>query len=82
MEDEDSNFYINEKASHLLDDSIIFFFEVLDYNLNFDLNVNEECIIPIAWGYLKPVGFSQTYMGKHKIQLYKYKYRRNNWIIN
>ena len=76
------DFYINEKASNLLDDSIIFFFEVLDYNLNFDLNVNEECIIPIAWGYLKPVGFSQTYMGKHKIQLYKYKYRRTKELMD
>ena len=72
------DFYINEKASTLLDDNIIFFFEVLDYNLNFNLNPKEECIIPMAWGYLKPVGFSQTYMGKHKIQLYKYKFNRTN----
>ena len=35
----------------------------------------EEFIFPIAWGYLKPVGFSQTYLGKYKIQLYKYKYK-------
>ena len=70
------DFYINEKASTLLDDNNIFFFEVLDYNLNFHLNPNEDCIIPMAWGYLKPVGFSQTYMGKHKIQLYKYKFNR------
>lgn len=74
------DFYINEKASNLLDDSIIFFFEVLDYNLDYDLNPNEDCIIPIAWGYLKPVGFSQTYMGKHKIQLYKYKFRRTKML--
>ena len=70
------DFYINEKASSLLDDNIIFFFEVLDYNLDYNLNPNEDCIIPMAWGYLKPVGFSQTYMGKHKIQLYKYKFNR------
>ena len=70
------DFYINEKASNLLDDNNIFFFEILDYNLNFNLNPNEDCIIPMAWGYLKPVGFSQTYMGKHKIQLYKYKFNR------
>ena len=70
------DFYINEKASTLLDDNIIFFFEVLDYNLDYNLNPKEDCIIPMAWGYLKPVGFSQTYMGKHKIQLYKYKFNR------
>ena len=75
-------FYINEKASNLLDDSIIFFFEVLDYNLDYYLNENEDCIIPIAWGYLKPVGFSQTYMGKHKIQLYKYKFKRTKMLSN
>ena len=70
------DFYINEKASNLLDDNNIFFFELLDYNLDYNLNPNEDCIIPMAWGYLKPVGFSQTYMGKHKIQLYKYKFKR------
>ena len=70
------DFYINEKASNLLDDNNIFFFELLDYNLDYNLNTNEDCIIPMAWGYLKPVGFSQTYMGKHKIQLYKYKFKR------
>lgn len=32
--------------------------------------------IPIAWGYLKPVGYSQTFIGKFKIQLYKYKYKQ------
>ena len=74
------DFYINEKASTLLNDNNIFFFEVLDYNLNFKLNPNEDCIIPIAWGYLKPVGFSQTYMGKHKIQLYKYKFSRTKTL--
>jgi len=74
------DFYINEKASTLLDDNNIFFFEVLDYNLNYNLNPNEDCIIPIAWGYLKPVGFSQTYMGKHKIQLYKYKFNRTKQL--
>ena len=74
------DFYINEKASNLLDDNNIFFFEILDYNLNFNLNPNEDCIIPMAWGYLKPVGFSQTYMGKHKIQLYKYKFNRTKYL--
>ena len=74
------DFYINEKASNLLDDNNIFFFELLDYDLNYKLNSNEECIIPMAWGYLKPVGFSQTYMGKHKIQLYKYKFKRTKQL--
>ena len=74
------DFYINEKASNLLDNSNIFFFELLDYNLDYKLNPNEDCIIPMAWGYLKPVGFSQTYMGKHKIQLYKYKFKRTNLL--
>ena len=36
----------------------------------------------MAWGYLKPVGFSQTYMGKHKIQLYKYKFNRTKVLSN
>ena len=74
------DFFINEKASNLLDDNNIFFFFFFFYNLNFNLNPNEDCIIPMAWGYLKPVGFSQTYMGKHKIQLYKYKFSRTKTL--
>ena len=70
------DFYINEKASAILNTDIIILFELLDYNLNYKLNPIEECILPIAWGYLKPVGFSQTYLGKHKIQLYKHKFKR------
>ena len=69
-------FYINEDAAVILDSNNIIFFELMDFNLNYTLNKINECVIPIAWGYLKPVGFSRTYMGKHKIQWYNYKFNR------
>lgn len=37
---------------------------------------NSNFIVPICWGYIKPLGYSQTYLGKQKIQLYKYKYTK------
>jgi len=73
---------INDSADNIFQSENIIFFEILDFNLfqnaysSMREYSTEEFIFPIAWGYLKPVGFSQTYLGKHKIQLYKYKYKR------
>ena len=52
------------------------FFELMDFSLDYDENTLEPGIIPMAWGYLKLVGFSRTYLGKYKIQLYNYKFKR------
>jgi jouberin len=65
-------FIINEDAENILQTDNIIFFEILDFNFFIE---SEDYTFPIAWGYLKPVGYSQTYFGKYKIQLYKYKYK-------
>ena len=45
-----------------------------DFKIDFkSSSATEDFLVPIAWGYLKPVGYSQTYLGKLKIQLYKYE---------
>lgn len=71
-------FVINEDAENIWDPNNVMIFELLDFNI--DLNINEgyheDGISRIAWGYLKLVGFSQTYTSSHKIQLYKYKFNR------
>ena len=78
-------FLINEPAENIYKNSTVIFFELFDFNLNpvidskIKNNMNHDVLgfnVPIAWGYLKPVGYSQTYLGKFKIQLYKYKYER------
>jgi len=69
-------FYINESADYLLNSNNIMFFELMDFSLDYDENPIEPGIIPMAWGYLKMVGFSRTYLGKYKIQLYNYKFNR------
>ena len=71
-------FYINESADYLLDSNNIMFFELMDFSLDYEENPIEPCVIPMAWGYLKLVGFSRTYLGKYKIQLYNYKFKRPN----
>jgi jouberin len=73
-------FIINDEAKNILSDSTIIFFELLDFNFtrsmykNFIEDEFSENTFKIAWGYLKPMGYSQTYLGKFKVQLYKYKY--------
>jgi jouberin len=69
-------FYINESADYLLNSDNIMFFELMDFSLDYEENPIENSIIPMAWGYLKMVGFSRTYLGKYKIQLYNYKFKR------
>jgi jouberin len=66
-------FIINEDAENILQANNIIFFELLDFNFFVE---SEDYMFPIAWGYLKPVGYSQTYFGRYKIQLYKYKYKK------
>jgi jouberin len=65
------DFVINDDAGNLLNSNNIIFFEIMDFNFFIK---RDDYIVPIAWGYLKPVGYSQTYLGKFKVQLYKYKY--------
>jgi jouberin len=65
------DFVINDDAGNLLSSNNIIFFEIMDFNFFIK---KDDYTVPIAWGYLKPVGYSQTYLGKFKIQLYKYKY--------
>ena len=70
-------FIINEDASNVFINSTVIFFELFDYDFKADLRSGADSfLVPIAWGYLKPCGYSQTYLGKMKIQLYKYKYKR------
>lgn len=91
-------FVINEDASNIFRSNTVIFFEVLDYdftsltgnqkiyNSNNKYSHNnyseDDFMVPIAWGYLKPVGYSQTHLGRMKIQLYKYKYQRPADFIN
>jgi jouberin len=63
---------INDNTNNIFQNENIIFFELMDFNFS-EPDLNKT--FPIAWGYLKLVGYSQTYMGKYKIQLYKYKYR-------
>lgn len=82
-------FIINEPAETIFQNSTMIFFELLDFNVDdVDVEMNESVNnmnymkeiknfhIPIAWGYIKPVGYSQIYLGKFKVQLYKHKYKR------
>jgi WD40 repeat protein len=75
---------INDNAKNIFQSDNIIFFEILDFSL-FDNAYSsmreystEDFILPICWGYLRPLGYSQTYLGKYKLQLYKYKHKRTD----
>jgi jouberin len=71
-------FIINDEASNIFNSNNIIFFELFDFNFMVDQKTNDKSInpnmIPIAWAFLRPVGYSQTYFGKFKLQLFKYKH--------
>ena len=57
----------------------LFLFEILDFNhqalLYKDTDIyDKDNFYRVAWGYLRPVGSANTYIGKSKIELYQYKF--------
>ena len=72
-------FVINENARYLLQQNVIFLFEILDFNPNMifespDL-LNADNLYPIAWAYLRPVGAAQIHLARTRLQLYRYKFK-------
>ena len=53
-------FIINEKSLHLMNQNVIFLFEILDFNTSMIFEspglLNADHLYPIAWAYLRPVG--------------------------
>ena len=65
-------FVINEKITHLMDQKVVFMFEILDFCPHLivkDKNnqLNSEKLYPVAWGYLRPLGTSSIHIEKVKL---------------
>jgi jouberin len=79
-------FIIKELVSDVFKTNTVMIFEVLDYGHKLILEgkekLNREKLLPIAWGYLRVIGESSKHFGKHRVQLYQYKYQTNQAIVS
>jgi len=57
-------------------------FELLDYNptliVKNSKKLNADKLLPVAWGYIWPLGVSQVHLAATKVQLYYYKGNHNS----
>ena len=72
-----SKVLINVKAEHFLRPNVIILFEVLDYSpaliLESSKMLNADNFLPIAWGFIRPIGAAWQHLADSKVQLYYYK---------
>lgn len=71
------SFVLDVKAEYFLRPNVIILFEVLDYSpallLEGSSKLNADNFLPIAWGFLRPIGAACQHLADSKIQLYYYK---------
>jgi jouberin len=71
------SFVVDVNAEHFLRPEVVLLFEILDYSpaliLDNSKRLNADNFLPIAWGYLRPIGQARQHLAESKIQLYYYK---------
>jgi len=71
------NFVVDIDTKDLLQPHIILMFEILDYSpaliLDKSAKLNADNFLPIAWGFLRPIGQAGQHLADSKVQLYHYK---------
>ena len=70
-------FTINVNAEYFLRPNVVLLFEILDFSsvliLEESSKLNSDNFLPIAWGFLRPIGSACRHLSDSKIQLYYYK---------
>jgi len=71
------SFSVDIKAEDFLKPNIVLLFEILDWSPSMILEnskkLNADLFLPIAWGFLRPIGAACQHLSDSKIQLYYYK---------
>lgn len=71
------SFVIDVRAEEFLRPNVIIMFEILDYSpamiLDKSKKLNADNMLPIAWGFLRPIGQASQHLADSKIQLYYYR---------
>jgi hypothetical protein len=71
------SFVVNQPASHLLKESTVLLFEILECNTSLIEKgselVTRELFYPVAWAYLRPLGTAHIHMSRTRLQLYRFK---------
>lgn len=85
------NFVLDVRVEEFLKPNVVVLFEVLDYSpaliLDKSKRLNADNFLPIAWGFIRPIGQARQHLADSKIQLYHYKgkhskQRRNKMEID
>ena len=70
-------FIIDLNVEYFLRPNVILLFEILDYSpaliLEDSSKLNADNFLPIAWGFLRPIGTACQHLADSKVQLYYYK---------
>lgn len=64
-------FIINEHASYICNPNVVILFEILECNetliLQNDKRLNADMLLPVAWGYLRPLGKAAIHLSRNRI---------------
>ena len=64
-------FVINEYASNILQENVVFLFEILEFNpllvVDNSSLLNVDKLYPVAWAYLRPLGTASVHMETSKL---------------
>lgn len=75
------NFVIDCKVEDFLRPNVVILFEILDYSpaliLDNSKQLNADNMLPVCWGFLRPIGQARQHLADSKIQLYRYKGRHS-----
>ena len=73
----DEDFVFDITLPQFFKSSTVVLFELLDYSPSLILKrskmLNADNLLPLAWGYLRPMGVSQVHLAATKVQLYQYR---------
>ncbi|CAI2382709.1 unnamed protein product [Moneuplotes crassus] len=73
------SFSVDIRVEDFLNPYVVILFEILDYSaallLENSKKLNADKMLPIAWGFLRPIGCARQHLADSQIQLYYYKGR-------
>jgi len=71
------SFVVDIRVEDFLKPGVVVLFEILDYSpallLDKSKKLNSDNMLPIAWGFLRPIGQSRQHLADSQIQLYYYR---------
>ena len=45
-----------------------------------DKRLNADLLLPVAWGYLRPLGKADIHLSRNRLQLYRFKFNYDRQV--